>query len=114
MKTGRQMNRLVQGDVGSGKTMVAFMSMLMAIDNHYQAALMAPTEILATQHYETLREWGDKLGLRVELLTGSTRARQRREIGEGLLDGSVNILIGTHALLEDAVKFSRLGLVVID
>lgn len=114
MKTGRQMNRLVQGDVGSGKTMVAFMSMLMAIDNHYQAALMAPTEILATQHYETLREWGDKLGLRVELLTGSTRARQRREIGEGLLDGLVNILIGTHALLEDAVKFSRLGLVVID
>ena len=114
MRTGRQMNRLLQGDVGSGKTMVAFMSMLMGADNGYQGALMAPTEILATQHYETLREWGDKIGLNVRLLTGNTRTKERREIHAGLLDGTVNIIVGTHALIEDAVQFHRLGLVVID
>ena len=114
MRTGRQMNRLLQGDVGSGKTMVAFMSMLMAIDNGFQTAIMAPTEILATQHYETIRGWGEKIGLRVELLTGSTRTKARREIHEGLLDGSINILVGTHALIEDNVQFKNLGLTVID
>ncbi|MDE6717689.1 MAG: ATP-dependent DNA helicase RecG [Muribaculaceae bacterium] len=114
MRTGRQMNRLLQGDVGSGKTMVGFMSMLMAIDNGYQAALMAPTEILATQHFETISEWGRQIGLRVELLTGSVRSRKRREIDEGLRNGEINILIGTHALIEDSVAFDRLGLVVID
>lgn len=114
MRTGRQMNRLLQGDVGSGKTMVAFMTMLMAIDNGFQAAIMAPTEILATQHYETIKNWGGKLGLRIELLTGSTRTKARREIHEGLLDGSVNIIVGTHALIEDNVRFRNLGLIVID
>ena len=114
MRTGRQMNRLVQGDVGSGKTMVAFMTMLMGVDNGYQAALMAPTEILATQHYATLKEWGDKIGVRVELLTGSTRTKARREIHEGLLSGDINILVGTHAIIEDAVQFRNLGIAVID
>ncbi len=114
MKTGRQMNRLLQGDVGSGKTMVAFMSMLMAVDNGWQGALMAPTEILAAQHYETLRDWAARIGLRVALLTGSTRARERREIHAGLLDGSINMIVGTHALIEDTVRFRALGLVVID
>lgn len=114
MRTGRQMNRLLQGDVGSGKTMVAFMTMLMAIDNGFQAAIMAPTEILATQHYETIRSWGEKIGLRIELLTGSTRTKARKEIHEGLLDGSINILVGTHALIEDNVQFKNLGLTVID
>lgn len=114
MRTGRQMNRLIQGDVGSGKTMVAFMSMLMAADNGLQAALMAPTEILATQHYETLRAWGEMIGINVRLLTGSTRAKDRREIHAGLLDGSIDIIIGTHALIEDTVQFHQLGLVVID
>lgn len=114
MRTGRQMNRLLQGDVGSGKTMVAFMSMLMAADNGFQGALMAPTEILATQHYETLRQWGDQIGLNVRLLTGSTRAKERREIHAGLLDGSIHIIVGTHALIEDTVQFANLGLVVID
>lgn len=114
MRAGRQMNRLLQGDVGSGKTMVAFMSMLMACDNDCQAALMAPTEILATQHYETLKNWGVQVGLTVRLLTGNTRAKERREIHEGLLDGSVNIIVGTHALIEDTVHFKNLGLVIID
>lgn len=114
MRTGRQMNRLLQGDVGSGKTMVAFMSLLMAIDNGYQGALMAPTEILATQHYDTLRAWGDKIGVKVRLLTGSTKARERREIHASLVEGDIDILIGTHALIEDAVQFKQLGLVVID
>lgn len=114
MRTGRQMNRLLQGDVGSGKTMVAFMTMLMAVDNGYQAALMAPTEILATQHYETLREWGEKIGVTVRLLTGSTRVKERREIHAGLLDGSVQLIVGTHALIEDTVQFRNLGLTVID
>lgn len=114
MKTGRQMNRLLQGDVGSGKTMVAFMSMLMAVDNGWQGALMAPTEILAAQHYETLSGWASQIGLRVALLTGSTRTKERRAIHEGLLSGDINIVVGTHALIEDTVQFHKLGLVVID
>lgn len=114
MRTGRQMNRLLQGDVGSGKTMVAFMTMLMAIDNGFQAAIMAPTEILATQHFETIKGWREKMGLKVKLLTGSTGIKARREIHAGLLDGSVNIIVGTHALIEDNVRFKNLGLTVID
>lgn len=114
MRTGRQMNRLLQGDVGSGKTMVAFMSMLMACDNGYQSALMAPTEILATQHYDTLHAWAQDLGVNVRLLTGNTRTKERREIHEGLLNGSIDIIVGTHALIEDTVQFKSLGLVVID
>ena len=114
MRTGRQMNRLLQGDVGSGKTMVAFMSMLMAVDNGFQGALMAPTEILAYQHFENLKEWGDKIGVRVALLTGSTRTKARREIHAALESGEIDIIVGTHALIEDTVKFHKLGLVVID
>lgn len=114
MCSGRQMNRLVQGDVGSGKTMVALMSMLLAIDNGAQACLMAPTEILAGQHYETLRGLVASLGIDVRLLTGSTRKRERTEIHQGLQDGSVQMLVGTHALIEDEVRFSNLGLAVID
>lgn len=114
MRTGRQMNRLLQGDVGSGKTLVAFMTMLLAVDNGLQAALMAPTEILATQHAESLAKWAEPLGIRVELLTGSTRTSRRRDIAEGLLDGSIHILVGTHALIEDSVQFRNLGVAVID
>ncbi len=110
----KQMNRLVQGDVGSGKTLVALISMLFAIDNGYQACLMAPTEILATQHFETISEMCSKIGLNVKLLTGSTRTAARREISEGLIDGSIHILVGTHAVIEDTVQFHRLGFVVID
>ncbi len=112
--SNRQMNRLVQGDVGSGKTLVALMSMLFAIDNGFQACLMAPTEILATQHFETISELCSKIGLNVKLLTGSTRTAPRREILQGLADGSIHILIGTHAVIEDKVQFHRLGFVVID
>ncbi len=112
--SGRQMNRLVQGDVGSGKTIVALMSMLMALDNGHQAALMAPTEILATQHYESLRALAAPLGINMRLLTGSTRKRERDEIHSQLLDGTLHILVGTHALIEDKVKFRSLGMVVID
>ncbi|MCH5221873.1 MAG: ATP-dependent DNA helicase RecG [Muribaculaceae bacterium] len=112
--SGRQMNRLVQGDVGSGKTLVALMSMLLAIDNGYQACLMAPTEILATQHYETISNLAAKIGLNVKLLTGSTRTKQRRLIDEGLRDGSIHILVGTHAVIEEKVVFNRLGFAVID
>jgi ATP-dependent DNA helicase RecG len=114
VNTGHQMNRLVQGDVGSGKTLVALMSMLLAIDNGAQACLMAPTEILATQHYESLREMVAKIGINVRLLTGSTRAKERREIHAGLLDGSIQLLVGTHALIEDTVQFRNLGMAVID
>lgn len=114
VNTGRQMNRLVQGDVGSGKTLVALMAMLLALDNGYQGCLMAPTEILAAQHYETLRGLVAKIGINVRLLTGSTRAAERREIHEQLADGSLHILVGTHAVIEDDVKFANLGLAVID
>lgn len=114
MNTGLQMNRLLQGDVGSGKTMVAFMTMLIALDNGCQACLMAPTEILASQHYDTISDWASKIGVNVRLLTGSTRAKERREIDEGLTDGSLQILIGTHAVIEDRVRFHNLGMVVID
>ena len=114
MGSGKQMNRLLQGDVGSGKTMVALMSMLLALDNGYQACLMAPTEILANQHYETLCHQMDGLGVRVELLTGSIKGKKREEILSGLQSGDVHILIGTHALIEDGVNFAHLGLAVID
>ncbi len=111
---GKQMNRLLQGDVGSGKTLVALMSMLMALDNGYQACLMAPTEILANQHYETIRELLYGMDVRVELLTGSVKGKKRQPILSGLLTGDVHILIGTHAVIEDTVSFSSLGMVVID
>lgn len=114
MGSGRQMNRLLQGDVGSGKTLVALMSMLIAIDNGYQACLMAPTEILAGQHYETICRLLFGLNVRVELLTGSIKGKKREEILKGLLTGDVHILIGTHAVLEDTVNFYSLGMVVID
>lgn len=114
MGSGRQMNRLLQGDVGSGKTLVALLCMLIALDNGMQACLMAPTEILATQHFETLRSLTAPLGISVALLTGSTPMARRREIHAGLMDGSIHILVGTHAVLEDPVEFSRLGFAVID
>lgn len=114
MCTGRQMNRLLQGDVGSGKTMVAFMSMLIAADNSAQACLMAPTEILARQHFITLSEWASKCNVKVALLTGSIRSSNRRKIHEGLRSGEIDILVGTHAVIEDTVEFQNLGLAVID
>lgn len=109
-----QMNRLLQGDVGSGKTIVAFMSMLLAIDNGFQACLMAPTEILATQHYTGLIELSKNLNITIELLTGSTKTSKRKKLHEALENGTLHILIGTHALLEDKVKFKNLGLAIID
>jgi ATP-dependent DNA helicase RecG len=109
-----QMNRLLQGDVGSGKTIVAFMSMLMALDNGFQACLLAPTEILSVQHYHGLQELSNKLNISVKLLTGSSNTSERRDIHESLETGELNILIGTHALLEDKVKFKNLGLAIID
>ena len=112
--SGRQMNRLLQGDVGSGKTLVALMTMLIAADNGYQSALMAPTEILAQQHYKTISRWTEGLGINVRLLTGSTKKSERRGIHEQLQEGSLHILIGTHALIEDEVQFMKLGFVVID
>lgn len=112
--SGRQMNRLLQGDVGSGKTMVSALAALMAIDNGFQASVMAPTEILANQHFETFSEMLKPLGLRVEILTGSTKTAKRREIHEGLMSGEVHLLVGTHALLEDKVQFKNIGLAVID
>lgn len=114
VRTGAQMNRLVQGDVGSGKTIVALLAMLLAIDNGYQAALMAPTEILATQHYEGLKELCAPAGISIALLTGSSTAAERASIHQSLSDGSLSILIGTHALIEPKVKFANLGLAVID
>ena len=112
--SGRQMNRLLQGDVGSGKTMVALLTALIAVDNGYQACVMAPTEVLAVQHWRNFERSLAGSHVRVALLTGSTKAKERREIDEGLRDGSINILIGTHAVIEDNVVFSRLGFVVID
>ena len=112
--SGKQMNRLLQGDVGSGKTLVALMSMLIALDNGYQACIMAPTEILANQHYDTIKEFLDGMPVKVNLLTGSTKTAARRELHEALRNGDLEILIGTHALIEDTVQFKNLGLVVID
>ena len=112
--SGRQMNRLLQGDVGSGKTLVALMAMLMAVDNGFQACIMAPTEILATQHFASLTEFLGNLGVNIALLTGSTRPKARVALHEQLRNGDLNILIGTHALIEDTVQFKNLGLVVID
>ena len=112
--SGRQMNRLLQGDVGSGKTLVALMSMLMALDNSYQACIMAPTEILAGQHYDTISSMVAPIGINVALLTGSVKGKRRAAILQGLEDGTVDILVGTHAVLEDTVAFHSLGLVVID
>jgi len=112
--SGRQMNRLLQGDVGSGKTLVALMVMLMAVDNGYQACIMAPTEILANQHFVSLKDFLGDLGVHVDLLTGSTRPKDRVLLHEKLRNGELNILIGTHALIEDVVQFANLGLVVID
>lgn len=112
--SGKQMNRLLQGDVGSGKTLVALMSMLIAIDNGYQACIMAPTEILAGQHYATITNLLEGINLKVRLLTGSSKKSSRKDISESLLDKSLNILIGTHALIEENVQFANLGLVIID
>ena len=112
--SGVQMNRLLQGDVGSGKTMVALMSMLLAIDNGFQACIMAPTEILAEQHFANISRYLNTIGLNVELLTGSIKGKRREAILNGLVGGNVNILVATHAVLEDTVMFARLGLVVID
>jgi len=114
MGSGAQMNRLLQGDVGSGKTIVALMSMLIALDNEFQACLMAPTEILSIQHYNGLLDLCKDLNINIFLLTGSTKTAKRREIHEKLENGEIDILIGTHALLEDKVKFKNLGLAVID
>ena len=114
MGSGRQMNRLLQGDVGSGKTLVALMSMLLALDNDFQTCLMAPTEILAQQHFETFKHFLKSINIKVALLTGSSKIKNRRIIHQQLLDGEINILIGTHALIEDVVQFKNLGLVVID
>ncbi len=114
LASGRQMNRLLQGDVGSGKTMVALMTALIAIDNGFQACIMAPTEILATQHFQSISEQVEKIGLNVRLLTGSTKKSERETIDSELRDGSLQLLIGTHALIEDSVVFKNLGLVVID
>ena len=114
MCSGRQMNRLLQGDVGSGKTLVALMSMLIALDNGYQACLMAPTEILAEQHLQTIRDFLKGMGIRVELLTGIVKGKKREKILADLATGDIQILVGTHAILEDPVVFSRLGIAVID
>ena len=114
MGSGRQMNRLLQGDVGSGKTLVALMSMLIALDNGYQACIMAPTEILAEQHLQTIMEFLKGKDIRVALLTGIVKGKRRQEVLEGLLDGTVQILVGTHAVIEDTVQFARLGMVVVD
>ena len=114
MKSGRQMNRLLQGDVGSGKTLVALMSMLIALDNGYQACIMAPTEILAEQHLETFLQFLGDMPVRVELLTGTVKGKRRKAIFDGLQTGEVQILVGTHAVIEDNVQFRRLGMVVID
>ena len=114
MVSGKQMNRLLQGDVGSGKTMVAFMSMLLAVDNGFQACIMAPTEILARQHFASMSRFAEGIGVRVAILTGSSKAKERRTALEGIASGEVDILVGTHSLIEDRVQFANLGYVVID
>ena len=114
MGSGRQMNRLLQGDVGSGKTLVALMSMLIALDNGYQACIMAPTEILAEQHLATIREFLKDMDVRVELLTGIVKGKRRSEVLEGIANGTIQILVGTHAVIEDTVQFLKLGFVVVD
>lgn len=114
MSSGKQMNRLLQGDVGSGKTIVGFICMLMAIDNDAQACLMAPTEILADQHYKGLKVFADQLKIPIAILTGSTKQKDRKVLHETLESGELKIIIGTHALIEDAVKFKNLGLCIID
>ena len=114
MKSGHQMNRLLQGDVGSGKTMVAVLSALLAVDNGFQACIMAPTEVLAQQHFANISKYLAPTGVRCALLTGSSTQKERREIDEGLRDGSIGIIVGTHALIEDNVQFHALGLAVID
>jgi ATP-dependent DNA helicase RecG len=114
VRNGKQMNRLLQGDVGSGKTIVALLSMLMAVDNSFQACIVAPTEILATQHYEEMCSLLEGIGVEIRLLTGSTKKKAREELHAKLRDGSLSILVGTHAILEDCVVFKDLGLVVID
>ena len=114
MGSGRQMNRLLQGDVGSGKTLVALMTMLIAIDNGYQACIMAPTEILAEQHLQTIMTFLKDMDLRVALLTGIVKGKRRQEVLDGLLDDTIHILVGTHAVIEDTVQFARLGFVVVD
>ena len=112
--SGKQMNRLLQGDVGSGKTLVALMSMLIALDNGYQACIMAPTEILAEQHLQTIQGFLNGMNIRVELLTGIVKGKKRQAVLDGLMDGSVQILVGTHAVIEDTVQFANLGMVVVD
>ena len=114
MISGKQMNRLLQGDVGSGKTMVAFMTMLLAVDNGFQACIMAPTEILARQHYASMARFAEGLGVKVAILTGSSKTKERRASLEGIASGEIDILVGTHSLIEDGVQFSNLGYVVID
>ena len=114
MCSGRQMNRLLQGDVGSGKTLVALMSMLIALDNGYQACIMAPTEILAEQHLTTIREFLKGMPIRVELLTGIVKGKKRQQVLNDLISGDIHILVGTHAVIEDTVQFAQLGMVVID
>ena len=112
--SGRQMNRLLQGDVGSGKTLVALMAMLIALDNGFQACIMAPTEILAEQHLATIREFLEGMDISVELLTGIVKGKKRQDVLDHLLDGSLQILVGTHAVIEDTVQFARLGMVIVD
>ena len=114
MRSGQQMNRLLQGDVGSGKTLVALMTMLLAVDNGYQACIMAPTEILAEQHLTTIRDFLGDMPIRVELLTGLVKGKRRSEVLDGLMSGDVKILVGTHAIIEDTVQFANLGLAVVD
>ncbi|MFO7940785.1 MAG: ATP-dependent DNA helicase RecG [Bacteroidales bacterium] len=114
MGSGKQMNRLLQGDVGSGKTLVALMTMLLAVDNGFQACMMAPTEILATQHYESVTDMLKGMDVKVQLLTGSTRSAERKKMHTALLAGDIDILVGTHALIEDVVQFQQLGVAVID
>jgi ATP-dependent DNA helicase RecG len=114
MGNGRHMNRLLQGDVGSGKTLVALLAMLLAVDNHHQACLMAPTEILARQHYTTLSEFLKDMDIRIALLTGTTKKKEREEILQGIADGEIQLVVGTHALIEDTVVFASLGLAIID